>query len=228
MAPKGLLTHRLITGSYAFIAMSCTMTAADHSHQPHHRRHKRHSRKQRNLEINSNSTSTNKETIAIKERELSSAAATFSTSRRKAAYFKMRMYWQRGYYWQESSSERFWCMKCSRGDCGRGSRIKIDKCSNSDSRQQWFFSSGRIRSRMNKSQCIERIEGGRYLALSTCDNSRHQKWDQLVKDKPFQLRLPGKDEKCMSQHHHPKKDEELYMTSCKKSSRNRTDKWIVY
>ena len=227
MAPR-LLIHRLITGSCTFIAMACTMTTADHSHQPHHRRHKRHNRKQRNLEINSNSTSTHRKTIAIEERELSSAASAFSTSRRKAAYFKMRMYWQRGYYWQESSTERFWCMKCSRIDCGKGSRIKIDKCSNSDSRQQWFFSSGRIRSRKNKSQCIERTGGGRYLALSTCDNSRHQKWDRLQKDNAFQLRIPGKDEKCLSQHHHPKKDEELYMTSCKKSSRNRTDKWIVY
>jgi hypothetical protein len=55
-----------------------------------------------------------------------------------------------------------------------------------------------------------------------------EQWDELSKSKAFQLRMPGNDSFCASQHHHPKNEEAVYMTSCKKSRSNKTDKWEVY
>ncbi len=110
--------------------------------------------------------------------------------------------------------------------CSKGSGIKIARCKKDDWRQHFFFDDGRIRSRRNKDVCLER--DGRSIHLQNCNKSRDQIWGSLRKDEPFQLRIPGNSAKCASQHHHPKDGEKVYMTSCKKSVGNRTDKWIVY
>eukprot|EP01082_Thalassiosira_pseudonana_P011135 g10557.t1 g10557 contig4:2102746-2103445(-) len=141
-------------------------------------------------------------------------------------YFNLRLNWERGYRWQESSSEKYWCIACTRSSCSKGSGIRIDKCDKGDSRQQFYYDSGRIRSRKNKSVCFERQ--GRSIKLDSCNTSRSQKWDELSKSRAFQLRIPNNNEKCASQHHHPKDGEDIYMTSCKKSRSNNTDKWIAY
>jgi hypothetical protein len=38
--------------------------------------------------------------------------------------FKLRLYWQQGYFWQESTSERYWCLECVR--CAEYGRVRID------------------------------------------------------------------------------------------------------
>jgi hypothetical protein len=37
--------------------------------------------------------------------------------------FKLRLYWQPGYFWQEDTSERYWCMECVR--CDEYGRVRI-------------------------------------------------------------------------------------------------------
>ena len=41
--------------------------------------------------------------------------------------FRLRLYWQRGYYWQESRREMYWCMQCS-GRCGENDAVYVDYC----------------------------------------------------------------------------------------------------
>lgn len=118
-------------------------------------------------------------------------------------------------------------MKCRSNLCSRGSGIKIDRCDRSDQRQHFFFDSGRVRSRKNKSVCLTRR--GRSIRFDSCGSSNpDQVWSTLTKDGPFELSPPGNDAKCASQHHHPREDEKVYMTSCKLSRESQTDKWIVY
>mmetsp|Transcript_12561 Transcript_12561/g.26401 ORF Transcript_12561/g.26401 Transcript_12561/m.26401 type:complete len:189 (+) Transcript_12561:141-707(+) len=147
-------------------------------------------------------------------------------SRELNSYFNLRLFWKRGYRWQESSSEKKWCMQCTLSGCPEGSSIKIDTCDRSDSRQQFYFDNRRIRSRKNKQVCLERQ--GRSIKLDQCNNSSSQKWSGLFESREFQLRIPGSSNKCASQHHHPKAHERVYMESCKLSVENKTDKWIVY
>lgn len=148
--------------------------------------------------------------------------------RKLITYFNMKLYWKSGYKWQESTSEKKWCMKCASNKCPKGSSIKIARCNRGDWRQNFFFDDGRIRSRRNKDVCIERQRKSRSIALDNCNSSFDQKWALLRKDEPFQLRIPGEASKCASQHHHPKDGEKIYMTSCKKSVDSHSDKWVVY
>mmetsp|Transcript_30349 Transcript_30349/g.54979 ORF Transcript_30349/g.54979 Transcript_30349/m.54979 type:complete len:187 (+) Transcript_30349:280-840(+) len=142
------------------------------------------------------------------------------------SHFNMRIFWKNGYRWQNSSSEKKWCMQCKANKCPKGSGIKVERCDRDDWRQHFYFDDGRIRSRRNKDVCLERE--GRSIVLENCSNSRDQIWASLRKDEPFQLRIPGNIHKCASQHHQPKSGEKVYMTSCKRSVASQTDEWIVY
>jgi hypothetical protein len=146
--------------------------------------------------------------------------------RRLQTFFNLRLYWEQGYRWQESPSEKFWCLKCQNSGCTRGSGVKIARCSKDDWRQHFFFDDGRIRTRRNLDVCLER--SGRSIVLKGCDSSDDQVWASLRKDKPFRLQIPGNDDKCATQHHHPKDGEKVFMASCKLASNSQTDKWIVY
>ncbi|KAL7519066.1 hypothetical protein ACHAWX_003865 [Stephanocyclus meneghinianus] len=158
----------------------------------------------------------------------SGSADTKSNLRRKldSSYFRLRLYWEKGYRWQGKSEEKFWCMQCNQSSCSKGSGVRIDKCDREDPRQQFYYDDGRIRSRENHSMCFERK--GRSIELNSCNKSIYQKWNELSQKEAFQLRIPGNKVFCASQHHHPKEGEAVYMTSCKKSISNKTDKWIAY
>lgn len=146
----------------------------------------------------------------------------------ESQHFNLKLYWQQGYRWQGSSSERKWCMKCRSNNCSDGTGIKIARCDKDDPRQQFYFDNRRIRSRKNNGMCLKRY--GRYIALDGCDNSdSDQVWSNLRTDGgPFELQIPGNGSKCASQHHHPKDGEKVYMNSCKLAQRSTTDKWVVY
>ena len=174
-------------------------------------------------------TTARNETITVlsqhAESFVSQNVESFVSTRSPARYFRLRLTWKNGYRWQESRSERWWCMRCKSSSCGKNSGIVIDKCSRSDSRQQFYFDNSRIRSKKS-GRCLERR--GRSIKLDTCDGSRKQKWDGLSERQPFQLREAGSNAKCASQHHEPKMGEVVYMTSCKKSRASKTDLWNVY
>lgn len=37
--------------------------------------------------------------------------------------FRLRLYWEEGYDWQESGGEKFWCMECD-GSCEDGDKMR--------------------------------------------------------------------------------------------------------
>jgi hypothetical protein len=38
--------------------------------------------------------------------------------------FRLKMFWQKGYFWQESAKEKKWCLTCRNG-CKSGSNVQI-------------------------------------------------------------------------------------------------------
>lgn len=141
-------------------------------------------------------------------------------------YFNLRLFWDRSYRWQESSRETFWCMACTPSTCEPGSKVDLEWCDRNDDSQQWYFDNYKIRSRKNKQMCLQRF--GRSIKLQSCTRSKYQKWNELRKDMPFELQIPGNTDSCASQHHHPKAKEEIYMETCKLAEKADTSKWVVY
>lgn len=118
----------------------------------------------------------------------------------ESSYFSLRLYWEKGYRlvrvshgsdhdsciphsvciifpdtlrWQGKTEEKLWCIQCTQSNCSKGSGIRVDKCDKGDSRQQFYYDDGRIRSRKNHSLCFERK--GRSIELDSCNKSIYQK-----------------------------------------------------
>ncbi|CAJ1937996.1 unnamed protein product [Cylindrotheca closterium] len=44
---------------------------------------------------------------------------------------RLKLYWQQGYYWQEETFERKWCMRCENNlDCQAGEKLFLGDCAN--------------------------------------------------------------------------------------------------
>jgi hypothetical protein len=127
--------------------------------------------------------------------------------------FQLRLYWQSGYYWQESISEEWYCAECascldytiqdgisasctSSGDstasCREGDLMWLLNCK--DKTKDFRFeitknlnSGDQIRVH-NTSLCFSTV-GNRFLELRPCDSfDSSQLWNPIVNLKKFELR----------------------------------------
>mgnify|MGYP000570527716 CR=1 FL=1 len=142
--------------------------------------------------------------------------------------FRLRLYWKRGYYWQESRREVWWCMEC-RNNCKSGDSIWVDHC-DSSIRQQFFTVDGTIRPVDNPSLCITQTgySESKPLRVYPCDKQSDQQWDGIKFDGRFELHPKGKSDRCVSQMHHPKRFEKVYPEDCRKTRRHDTTYWTMY
>ena len=137
-----------------------------------------------------------------------------------------RLKWRQGYRWQEERHETFWCMQQS------GNGIQIQRCDGgSNQRFEMLYVPGTnkqeslIRS-LSRNRCLK---GGGVPRFSDCDYSD---WDQRFKSMngwwfgdSFEITRNGMENRCLSQHHHPREGEELSMRDCKAERRYTTSAW---
>ncbi|KAL3823573.1 hypothetical protein ACHAXA_002914 [Cyclostephanos tholiformis] len=145
--------------------------------------------------------------------------------------FRIRLHWERGYNWQGSPEEKFWCMEC-RGDCRSGSVIQIDDCTSTSARQKFIAIAKTLRPASNPALCIT-VTGynGRDspVKLRDCDRgSSSQNFLEVRKDEKFELRSQDNADRCLSQHHHPKRAEVVYPEKCDKTRATDTSYWNIY
>jgi len=172
--------------------------------------------------------------------------------------FKVRLQWQRSYFWQEEKVERFWCLECVRctsygggdgnehgcrsystgdeGVCQRGDSIWIRDCRSRGNRFNVLENrdSGFMLRVATTDLCVTR-ERRRWLKVDYCDrsdtNQQFVPWDNYDK---FELRpLAYKDwgereADCISQLHHPKQDELVSLHNCRLCRIYETRYWQVY
>lgn len=143
--------------------------------------------------------------------------------------FRLRLHWQRGYNWQNSSREQFWCMEC-RGTCKSGSSIQIDKC-NSSTRQKFIAVSRTIRPASNPSLCLTITGYGgtrNPVRLRHCNRGSDQDFREVQSRDAFELQSEANMDRCLSQHHHPKSHEAVFPEKCEKTRRFDTTYWESY
>ncbi|KAL7531757.1 hypothetical protein ACHAWF_003898 [Thalassiosira exigua] len=140
--------------------------------------------------------------------------------------FRLRLYWQRGYYWQESSREMWWCMRC-RNNCRSGDSVDVDWCGGS--KTQRFVSQGEtLRPAVDPSLCLTSTgyqTNDRPLRVYRCDGGSDQRFEGLQDKGRFEIRHRGR---CISQQHHPKEGERVYPEECRKTRDHDTTYWIKY
>lgn len=144
--------------------------------------------------------------------------------------FKLKMYWEEGYYWQEESFERKWCMRCRGGSCSSGDKIYIEECDD-DGVERFDFdyvNRDEVLIKINGSdRCLERA--GRDIYVRSCDSGKSlQRWWAKTGDfdeSRFEISQLGATNLCVTQRHHPKPDEEVELEPCTQARESQTSFW---
>jgi len=157
--------------------------------------------------------------------------------------FRIRLHWQRGYNWQNSRTEKFYCMQC-RGSCKSGSSIEIHTCKGGNYIRQKFLAIGHtIRPASNPALCITatgyngKSSPTRLQYCKRNNNSggrgqgryaSNQSFSEVSASGKFELLTDDKSGRCLSQHHHPKPGEVVYPEKCEKTRRYDTTYWRTW
>ena len=162
--------------------------------------------------------------------------------------FRLRMHWQRGYYWQDDWSDRemYWCMECASESCEENDDIYIDYCSDKD-KQQFRKVGYTLRPTLNSNLCLTYIgdashsmveaklvlSGKEHILLRPCLSSRSGFTEQNFEDiewngEAFELHPLGRRDQCITQWHHPKAKERLYPEDCQVARDEVTHLWETY
>ena len=148
--------------------------------------------------------------------------------------FRIRLHWERGYNWQDSSSEKFYCLQC-RGTCKSSSKLEIDTCRDYSIRQKFLAIGKTIRPASNPSLCVTITGyGGKSspVQLKPCQRSysasKTQRFNEVKANGKFELISNDRTGRCLSQHHHPKPHEVVFPEKCEKTRKFDTTYWIAY
>ncbi|KAL9188080.1 hypothetical protein ACHAXT_006458 [Thalassiosira profunda] len=139
--------------------------------------------------------------------------------------FRLRLYWQKGYYWQESRREMWFCMEHRNS----GEAVYVDNCDRG-ARQQFTSIDDTIRPLTDTSLCLTRTGYSEEspMRLKRCTNRSDQQWEGFKSQGRFELHPKGMDGKCVSQMHHPKPFERIYPEECRKTRDHDTTYWITF
>ncbi|KAL7546789.1 hypothetical protein ACHAWF_010121 [Thalassiosira exigua] len=143
--------------------------------------------------------------------------------------FRLRLYWERGYNWQNDPREQRYCMEC-RGECRSGASMQVHDCDESV-RQKFLAVARTIRPATNPTLCLSVTGYGGTTSpvrLRRCDRRNDQNFLEVSSANKFELQPQNNRERCLSQHHHPKPGEAVFPESCVKTRKFTTTYWNVY
>lgn len=159
--------------------------------------------------------------------------------------FRLRLYWKSGYDWQDSSREKWYCLECESG-CSKGNDIELGHCDERGTKDSdenvpdlyFQFLNMQDESDDWKSQiqvfgtqyCLETGGSDSALTLQECDEEESSQYfepgrsDDIGWDNDrFEIR--NSRGRCLTQEHHPKKNEDIYAGSCSTARGDDTSYW---
>jgi len=160
-----------------------------------------------------------------------------SMTRSNQVGFRLKLYWEDGYYWQERTEEKWWCMSCRDG-CEKDHRIELRNCKSKNDLDATFvaISHGNAGYQLqvaNTNLCLQMMSNQRAIKLKCCKskgsrNMSVQLFANFSQNEKFDLRPVRNTTKCLSNHHHPKGSETIYAEKCRKAHRTTTGYWVAY
>ncbi|KAL3794404.1 hypothetical protein HJC23_012941 [Cyclotella cryptica] len=165
---------------------------------------------------------------------------TLPIKRSMEGSFRLKLYWEEGYFWQEKTDERWWCMSCGEnGVCEVDTKMQLRDCKVKDDNLDALFSvtsygdAGDQFRLANTDLCLQKMGGSRAIKLKPCRKATRKNLSlQLFKgfnpDEKFDLRPSSYTDRCLSNHHHPKAKEVIYAETCEKAYRPDTGYWVAY
>lgn len=143
--------------------------------------------------------------------------------------FRIRLYWEEGYYWQESYSEKKYCMECDGSSCGDGDKVRIQKCDGDNTYFQHYRRSGDETSFKDRDSNYCMSLESKVIRMRNCDSTdRRQRFTGNFDSSKFEIHPVSDDDDCLTQQHHPKKGEEVRLYSCSTARGDDTSYWNEY
>ena len=156
----------------------------------------------------------------------------------------LKLYWELGYFWQEETIEREWCIACD-GGCSEGNKLRTTPCNSTSLPPAQMIINQDIIIPANvpvdlvqievagTGLCMEAVPENDVIFLSSCRNfiqSRNQwfyGYNETHVDR-FEIRPFVENDQCVTQLHHPKDGEEIIIQICEKSRIDNTTYWEKY
>lgn len=162
------------------------------------------------------------------------------TRSQENAGFRLKLYWEEGYFWQERTEERWWCMQCvdKLGNfiCEKDSRMQLRNCRTKSVLDAIFtytsFGDGgyQLQIANTNNMCLQKMGDRRAIRVRPCRND--QMMQRFVGFNPdmerFDLRPLNYTDRCLTNHHHPKPNETVYAETCKRAHNYDTGYWVRY
>jgi hypothetical protein len=120
-----------------------------------------------------------------------------------AEKFRLRLYWERGYYWQQQKIDPKLCIRCVNSTCPVRNQLVIDVCDKGAVYWKCIVHGTEVQIRhADKNVCFERR--GRNIYLNVCDQSQaSQRWlssqGTFNSSSKFEVTAHGMPGYCMSQ-----------------------------
>lgn len=160
--------------------------------------------------------------------------------------FRLKLYWNSSYWWQESNDEVEWCMTCQQPtSCQVGESLSIHECgwdsvyldfvependdqdeTNDNELDHWFIQV------TDSNLCLER-NNTTSAVLEICNSTNPlQQWNapvgNVTEGSQFEIgQHPHHDMEwwCLTTHHHPKHGEEVELYPCSVARKDNTSFW---
>jgi len=144
------------------------------------------------------------------------------------------------FFLKESSREKKWCMRCEgrkgNSQCKSGDDIELDDCDDDNAKFVLKNRSGREAQIQiaGTNLCLEL--GGekqffgvrrRIIEAKTCESSEDDQYFKASWDSS-RFDIETDDGGCITQHHHPRKGEDLLSESCSRAESDDTRYWVKY
>lgn len=109
---------------------------------------------------------------------------------------------------------------------GREEPLELFKCDDDENRQRFVAVGKTVRIDEDRRLCLT-YEDVRAIRLQKCDGSIYQQWDRLQIDDHFKVSPVMDHRRCMTNHHHPRNYERIYLEWCEVAENADTVFWEV-
>lgn len=154
--------------------------------------------------------------------------------------FKLKIFWQEGYNWQEEPVERKWCVECvsSGPACTPGRRVHVTDCDDTPDMTQWelvYFEDGVFHIKDSRSDNCWTVpeDTMQPMFVDTCDATNLRQLYTALNGEAawgskFEIQSYWNPAGCISVTHHPRDRETMHIFPCFVSRRWTTGSWNFY
>jgi hypothetical protein len=149
--------------------------------------------------------------------------------------FYVKKHWKPEFLWQETTREWKWCFQCVGEDPGSWSRL-VDCDSGNPTRLTFDLigTTNEFRIRVHGADlCLQLPATSEdYSNFELCDGSENQIWmtqgGSPFNGSPFEIQPKLLPDYCLTNTHHPKGNERLWVANCEYTRSYNTDKHEIY